>query len=209
MGKPMPDKYKTCIDSFKVYNPDWKVIVWNEEKFDKEFGDAAKKYKYENFKYAVQKFDLFRLLILDKYGGVYLDTDMLTIKSFNIPEILTTKFFAGFEKMRKPEYCHTTHNIKPGYGVNNAVIGCEPGNEVINYMLRHINILDFTPYEPDFRVAMGPKLIEKAVKILGYEAYILDEEYFFPIPYFEEIRHNKVSGKTVAIHLYDGGQDGY
>ncbi len=70
-----------CIDSWKKYCPDWKIIEWNEDNFDITlipFMEEA----YNNKKWAFVS-DVARLLIIYHEGGFYLDTDVKLHKSIN------------------------------------------------------------------------------------------------------------------------------
>lgn len=67
-----------CIESWKKY--DFEIIEWNEENYDINKNFYLKE-NYENKNYAFVS-DYVRLDILNKYGGVYLDTDQKITKEF-------------------------------------------------------------------------------------------------------------------------------
>ncbi len=76
-----------CIKSWKKNLPDYKLMLWNEDNspIDVPFVKAALEAK----KYAFAA-DYVRIWALNKYGGVYLDTDMLVLK--NLDEFLNNEF---------------------------------------------------------------------------------------------------------------------
>lgn len=78
---------RRCIKSWKKHLPDYKLMFWNEENspIDVPFVKAALDAK----KYAFAA-DYVRIWALNKYGGVYMDTDMLVLK--NIDSFLKTEF---------------------------------------------------------------------------------------------------------------------
>lgn len=76
-----PDLVLKCIESWKKYCTDWEFIEWNEENFDVNSNPFTKK-MYANKKWAFVS-DYVRLNALEKFGGFYLDTDMLLLKSLN------------------------------------------------------------------------------------------------------------------------------
>ena len=114
---PIPEKDKKCINSWKKYCSDYKIIQWNEKNYD------ITKNKYMNQAYQQKKWgfvpDYARLDIIYTYGGIYLDTDVEIIKSFD--SLLSNRGFAGFER---PDYV----NLGLGFGA-------EAENIIIKKML--------------------------------------------------------------------------
>lgn len=70
-----------CISSWQKFLPDYQIIEWSEDNFDINIHPYTKM-AYNNKKWAFVT-DYVRLYALKKYGGVYLDTDMYIIKSFD------------------------------------------------------------------------------------------------------------------------------
>jgi hypothetical protein len=71
----------SCIESWKRLCPDFTIVEWNESTFDVEKYPFTKKMYYEK-KWAFVA-DYARLVILEEYGGFYLDTDMLLVQSLS------------------------------------------------------------------------------------------------------------------------------
>lgn len=91
---------KKCIESWKKFCPDYEIIEWNEDNFDVNF-NAYTRMCYEQKKYAFLT-DYLRLIIIQKYGGIYFDTDVEVVRSFD--PLLTDGAFFGFET---DEYVNT------------------------------------------------------------------------------------------------------
>lgn len=89
----MPAFALKCIDSWKQYLPDYKLMLWNENNFDVNCSNYTKQ-AYEARKYAFVS-DYVRLFALYNYGGIYLDTDVEVLKPLD--EFLETCAFSGFE----------------------------------------------------------------------------------------------------------------
>lgn len=82
LPKPVQDK----IDKFKAMNPEYKYQLYVDEEIDKFVndnypGDIANAYNKLNI--IVAKVDLWRYLVLYKYGGVYVDIDSNILKPLN------------------------------------------------------------------------------------------------------------------------------
>ena len=73
-GNEKPEIIKNCIKSWKEYCPDWEIKEWNEDNFDVTSIPYMKE-AYDQKKWAFVS-DVARLIVLQRYGGVYLDTDV-------------------------------------------------------------------------------------------------------------------------------------
>lgn len=122
-GNEKPTKAIKCIESWKKYCPDYEIIEWNESNFDIHLNPYVEKC-YAEKKYAFLT-DYLRLLVLEEYGGIYMDTDVQVIKSLN--PLLTNKAFFGFEN---DQYVNT------GEGC-----GSEPHNPMIIQMIHEYDAL--------------------------------------------------------------------
>ena len=90
----MPSYALKCIESWKIFFPEYEIKEWNEDNFDVNIcpyvqeAYAAKKWAFVS--------DYARFWILYNYGGIYFDTDVEVIKSFD--DILEKGPFMGLEK---------------------------------------------------------------------------------------------------------------
>ena len=78
------------MTSWQNHLPDYEIVKWDLTNTPIE-GEFAKKALAEK-KWAFLS-DYARLKILHEYGGIYLDTDVLVVKSFN--ELLSNASFWG------------------------------------------------------------------------------------------------------------------
>lgn len=98
-GDPYPDKIQQCINSWKEKLPDYEIRLWNTLNFDIN-SNLWVKQAYENKKYAFVS-DYVRFYALYNYGGIYLDSDIEVIKSFD--NLLNNQYFFGYEFEGLPE----------------------------------------------------------------------------------------------------------
>lgn len=75
---PLPEIVVKCIESWKKFLPDYEIKLWNEDNFDVNIIPYTRE-AYKAKKYAFVS-DYARFYILEKYGGVYFDTDVELIK---------------------------------------------------------------------------------------------------------------------------------
>ena len=88
-----PELAKKCIASWKKFCPDFEIREWNEDNCDylampfMAEAYAAKKYAFVS--------DVMRLVVLERYGGMYFDTDVEVLR--DISPLLDDEGFIGFE----------------------------------------------------------------------------------------------------------------
>ena len=94
-GKSKPKSAIKCINSWKKYCPDYKIVEWNENTFDLNC-NAYVKEAYENKKWAFIT-DYVRLFAIYNFGGIYMDTDVEVLKPLD--QFLDCDGFTGFQSM--------------------------------------------------------------------------------------------------------------
>ena len=91
-GKKSPS-VKRCIKSWRKVMPDYEIKEWNESNFDINSIPWVKE-AISVGKWALAS-DCIRLWVLYKYGGIYMDTDVMVYKPFD--EFLKYDFFTSVE----------------------------------------------------------------------------------------------------------------
>ena len=92
-GDPYPPKIRYCIDSWKKYLPDYEIMLWDTNRFDINSIPWTRQ-AFEKKKYAFAA-DYIRLYAVYNFGGIYLDSDVEVIKSFD--DLLSLPYFVGNE----------------------------------------------------------------------------------------------------------------
>ena len=88
---PFPENIQRCIDSWKMYLPDYEIWLWDTKRFDIN-STVWTRQAFESKKYAFAA-DYIRLYALYNYGGIYLDSDVMVYKSFD--DLLFLPYFIG------------------------------------------------------------------------------------------------------------------
>lgn len=92
-GKSKSKLIRKCIKSWKKYCPDFEIKEWNESNFNfSQSVYATQAYKEKKWAFVS---DYARFVVLKKYGGIYLDTDVELLKPLD-DELLSFDF-VGFE----------------------------------------------------------------------------------------------------------------
>lgn len=92
-GDEFPPLIQKCIDTWKEKLPDYEFMLWDTKRFKLETNLWVKQ-AFETKKYAFAA-DYIRLYAVYNYGGIYLDTDVEVVKSFN--DLLHRPYFACTE----------------------------------------------------------------------------------------------------------------
>lgn len=186
-----PKLAKKCIESWKKYCPDYRIIEWNEDNFEVEKYPYAK-YCLEHGKWAFLS-DFVRLKVVRQHGGIYFDTDVELIR--NLDELLKYDGFYGFEN---------NDYVASGLG-----FGSVANHKIINRMLEEYNILE-SDINGEYKMIGCPTLNTKALVSLGLilngkiqnidGAVILSTEYLNPFDDATGIL--KKTCNTYSIHWY-------
>lgn len=180
-----------CIESWKKFCPDYKIVEWNEDNFDISSSRfVSEAYEDRNFAFVS---DYIRAFVLYNYGGIYLDTDVELLKNFD--EFLSDKVFLGFEE---------------GDFVATCVMGVEKGHELMKMYLDHYDNSvyfneDGTKYTDTNVVLLTRLLEEKGLERNNCRQTVGDitvypRTYFSPYDYINGISY--ITDESVAIHHF-------
>ncbi|MBS6577253.1 glycosyltransferase family 32 protein [Parabacteroides goldsteinii] len=192
-----PPKIRLCIDSWKKFLPDYEIILWDIQKFPVNSVRWVEE-AYKNGKYAFAA-DYIRLYALYHYGGIYLDSDVEVIKSFD--DLLALPYFIGVDSQNKIEA---------------AVIGVEPLNPWISFCLDYYKdrpfVLEGGRLDMKTLPIIMQEIIEKQRKIEIVKKNFLEDNKdssivrFFPFDFFCSKRHDtgiiQKTDRTYAIHHF-------
>lgn len=134
-GNPKPEIIEKCIASWKTNCPDWEIKEWNESNYDVNAHPYTRE-AYEEKKWAFVT-DVARLEIVDRHGGVYLDTDVELLDGLD--SVMDCDAFYFFE---------TDRNINSGMGFGAAAGHCTTKAMLSYYEGKHFVIrekLDLSP----------------------------------------------------------------
>lgn len=192
-GAPLPDYARANIAKCRKLHPDFRIEVWSEDRldFDARFPKAA--YELRQWSRAS---NYFRMQVLERHGGIYLDVDMETIRPLD--SLLSDAAFLGFQL--------------PDFGpscVNGAIIGSQPGHWFVRSVRRRL-AEQMTGAEP-IDSSTGPGavtsvLIEHGLALVSTaKAYVDDvaiypTRVFYPYHWSEPREGLTVSSDTFAVH---------
>ncbi len=199
-GDPYPSKIKRCISSWKKFLPDYEVLVWDTNRFDIDSSIWVQQ-AFEAKKYAFAA-DYIRFYALYNFGGIYLDSDVEVLKSFD--DLLDLPYFIGAEKAQTPEA---------------AIIGAEKGCDWIKQCLDYYENRSFVLEDGALDIRKLPEIMERQIQMLkplrvlslkdslnirklDMEKEVLEFNDAFFSPKVFDSREVEITPYTYAIHHY-------
>ena len=196
---PIPEELQFYIQTWKKYFSDYEFVKWDFTRFNKSDRIWVSQ-AFDNKKYAFAA-DYIRLYAIYHYGGIYLDSDVEVLNSFN--DYLNLKTMIGWQ------YNHR--------GLEVAVFGAEKGQEWVGKCLDYYKDRPFIKADGQFDMFTLPLLVENVLKDNGYKFITVDnidsayhvsnakcipvfEPDFFSPKSFDGRLH--ISGNTVSIHHF-------
>lgn len=183
-----------CLESWKKYLPEYIIKEWNEDNFDISQNQYVRE-AYENRKFAFVT-DYVRLYALYHDGGVYMDTDVEVLGSFD--QFLHHYAFSGFE---------TDGNVPTG------MMAAEKGSIWAKELLDQYQDRVFVQPDGNFDMTTNTTVITNYMLSKGL---ILNNEYqdfpnlctMYPSDFFCPKDHRtgkiKCTRNTVCIHHFAG-----
>ena len=188
----IPKISKKCIASWEKYCPDYEIVCWNEDNFDINQNKYVKQ-AYEAGKWAFVS-DYVRLKVLYDNGGIYFDTDVEVIKSFD--SLIEENGFMGFDDL--------------GFVSTGLGFACEKGDKIVETMLKDYDDISFVLDDGTYDLTPCPKRNTKALENLGMDIsnrnqifmgiHMLPDDYLCPVKYYTGKKH--ITENTVSIHHF-------
>jgi len=196
-----PELIKRCIDSWHKFLPDYEIKEWNEDNSPMSEPYMQKVYGVKSW---TNVSDFVRLYVLYEEGGIYLDTDIEVVKSFD--DLLNEDVFLGFQ-FDKPPFGTGSESE----WVNGAVMGGVKGQELFKTLMNAKN-KNFNGNEPPSTA--GPGLITNILRDMGlvYDSNATDnithiknitifpKRYFYPHSWNEKYDSSEITKDTYCIH---------
>ena len=205
-----PELIRKCMDTWSEHLSDYQFINWNLDSFD--FNSSKWLYEAYEAKNWAACSDYLRVVNLYKIGGIWLDTDVEVLKSFN--DLLHLPYFIGKEpyffdsefKDRNPEA---------------AVFGFEPGNKFLGLVLEWFDSHSYKEVCENNEYITLPVLMKKIINVNYTSTIIIDQNEFnysddvlntFDFPFFSPLCKkydgselcNMTSDETYCVHHFAG-----
>lgn len=138
---PPPNFLLDVSQTWKEQHPDWMYVFWDGYKID-SFMRTHSEYVdvYESYRYAVQRWDMIRYLVLYEYGGIYADLDYECIEPLDgLLENLSCCLASDPEEHARV--------FKKSHIVTNAFMAVEAKHPFFKLILEHLLSDDPSGYD--------------------------------------------------------------
>ena len=145
-GDEYPPLIKHCIETWHKVLPDYEIIIWDTNRFDVDSVPWVKNaFKAKKYAFAA---DYIRVYALYTEGGIYLDSDVEMVRTFN--PLLKYKSFVGFEA--------STNSVEA------AIMGAEAGTEWCKKAMSFYEEQDFEMEYVRKNGFLAPTIIKMALE---------------------------------------------
>jgi inositol phosphorylceramide mannosyltransferase catalytic subunit len=159
--EPMPSQYVRFGDSWADHHPGWEFRLWT----DADLPSLAGLESLERCRNFGEASDVLRYAILNRYGGVYVDTDVECLRSLE-PLVGDATAFAAY--------------ARPGL-IGSAVVGAVPGHPAI---ARTLEVVSERAGSGSQVEATGPVALTDVLKDAP-DVELFGRETFYPLDYWE------------------------
>lgn len=195
IGGTIPEKYVEWGETWKELNPGWEYRLWTDADVD-SLG-LLNRANYDSLLNPGPKSDVLRFHILNKFGGLYVDTDFQCLKPFE--DLSYLKFYTGVGYPSKVE-------LYPG------LIGCVPGHPIMKKICQEISKVDQSVIRKKGVLAatssgLFTEIFFENVKTKVDGVIAFPPDYFYPFPNFKghelEDGEKYVKPCSYALHHWE------
>lgn len=189
---PLPKVVQQCMDSWKSVLVDYEIVCWNLQNFEVDCDFAKKAFAEKKWAFLT---DYARFKIIHEEGGIFLDTDVLMVKSFD--DLLG--------------YCSFWGQAENGM-VEPVVFGAEKGNKLVVECLAAYLNYNLSDGFIEIPKVIAPIFIKNGFDLTATgvqhtaNASVFPFDYFCPMP-FEKADSKEpwsfITKNTYAIHLWN------
>lgn len=210
---PLPEKIKDCIASWQKVMPEYEIKLWNTKNFDINSVPYVKE-AYDNRKWAFAA-DYIRLYAIYQEGGIYLDSDVKVLKSFD--DFLEYSFFSSMEyhpfqieqdesyKLIDSDGNRLSDSYISGIQIQAAVMGGQKGCKFVEDILNWYHGRHFMNDDGSLNTdVIAPQIYARVAEKYGYRYKDVEQTLEGNVKIFQsEIfagNKREVTPKSYAIH---------
>lgn len=176
----LPAHLAELSDGWKALHPGWTHKVWTDVECDEfvvsvwpELNDL-----YRSFPYPNQRFNMIRYLILHTYGGVFLDLDMMPVRTLDF--LLGSSDFIVCKEPNEEAVIHQRDFI-----ISNAFMASPPLHPFIRHLI-HDMMTHKTPFSDENNVILdttGPFCVSRVYNAMPDGVRVLHSSDFMSLSY--------------------------
>lgn len=193
---PLTPLTEQCLSSWQEHMPDWTIMRWDESNFNIAAAPLYVRQAYEARKFAFVS-DYVRLWALEKFGGVYMDTDVEILRPLG--ELMELPAFTGYEA--------SVANAPVTGLMASAPHGVWVREQLAYYEGKHFVLPDGTLDMTTNTITIANIMVAGGFVINGKYQVYKNDMHVFPVDYFcplTSTRVLKLTKNTYCIHHFAG-----
>ena len=184
-----PQLVQKCIKNWKKYNPKWEIIILDDNNLSKYIDTSIFNNIIVKNSFVQKKSDLIRLLLLQKYGGIWMDSSIFLTQSLD--------WILKLQKQKNVDIiCYYAEFFTANHKypvIENWFIASTPNNQFINLWLEDFLLYLYNGYDKYFKTIKAnnintqkitsPKYLTmhiSAQKIMQMHPYLVKNIYTIP-----------------------------
>jgi mannosyltransferase OCH1-like enzyme len=193
LGGTEPEWLSRLAATWRRHHPSWEMVNWTDENVDELFPlvnqrifDSAPEIAPKHI--GQLRSDVLRLEILQRFGGVYIDSDFECLKSI---EPLT--------HAERPAECFAAWEVQNRW-VNNAILGSTPKHPFIDALVYGLdeNVRKHLGFKPN--KLSGPQYVTRIHRDHVTSVTVFAQRLFYPYAYNELDRAGEQFEDAYAVH---------
>lgn len=126
---------RAVVSNITLLNQDYEYLFFDDQRVEKFIREEFPQYRsvFESFKYRIQRYDFFRYLAVYRYGGFYLDLDVLLASSLSVLPDAGCVF--PFEGLTFSRYLRETYAMD--WEIGNYAFGAEAGHPFLGKVIEN------------------------------------------------------------------------
>lgn len=207
---PFRKKFHTWRTSWMRKHPDWTFYFWRLDNLPDTISPAVKAAANDPGFALCPKSDMIRFEIVRLFGGIYVDTDMECLQSFD--PFLDHEFFSGYEDDER-RICPSVFGATPNHPILNLMSQTSVGNaQRYGHELCNAQPHKYTSVKPFTKIVRAymeqqPKQDDSS---LPESIKVYHRNYFYPVYFNEKHRLKEKAVGSYAKHHWTGNDpDGW
>lgn len=122
----LPLRVRAAMKSVRLLHPDFECMFFDDERVTAFIEEQRTEWRdaYQSFAFKIQRYDFFRYLAVYRYGGFYLDLDVLLAE--DLTTLVSSECVFPFEELTDSKFFWDCFRMD--WQIGNYAFGAEPGH---------------------------------------------------------------------------------
>jgi hypothetical protein len=134
-SRDLPLLHRAAVTNIRSLNPEFEYRFFDDDDVERFFDTEFPEYRrvFDSFRFPIQRFDFFRYLAVYRYGGFYLDLDVLL--AWGIAPLADHRCVFPFEDLNINHFLRRRYLMD--WTIGNYAFGARPGHPFLWEVIRN------------------------------------------------------------------------